>query len=64
MESSKIFTKSELKEIDRREIEDYSDKQGLFSRRIKPKIIEILSFDRKWLKRLINPKRKKKNSRG
>jgi len=62
MKQSKIFTKSELKEIDRREKKDYSDKQGLFSRRIKPKIIEILSFDKKWLKGLINPKRKTKKT--
>ena len=64
MNKSKIFTLAELKEIDRQEKKDYSDKNGLFSGRIKPKIIEILSFDRKWLKRLINPKRKNKNSRG
>jgi hypothetical protein len=57
---SKIFTQAEQKEIKKQEKGDYSDKQGLFSGRIKPKIIEILSFDRKWLKRLINPKRRKK----
>ena len=64
MNSSKIFTPAELQEIERREKKDYSDKFGLFSGRIKPKIIEMLSFDRTWLKRLINPKRKKKNSQG
>jgi len=46
------------------EEKDYSDKFGLFSGRIKPKIVEILSYDKNWLKRLINPKRKKKDSRG
>lgn len=60
MQQSKIFKPSELKEISRQEKGDYSDKYGLFSRCIKPKIMEILSFDKKWLKRLIKPKRKKK----
>lgn len=64
MNSSKIFTPAELQEIERREKKDYSDKFGLFSSRIKPKIIEILAYDKNWLKRLINPKRKKKDSRG
>jgi len=64
MKDSKIFTPAELQEIERREKKDYSDKFGLFSSRIKPKIIEILSYDKNWLKRLINPKRKKKHSRG
>ena len=64
MKESKIFTPAELQEIDRREKKDYSDNFGLFSGRIKPKIIEILSYDKNWLKRLINPKRIKKDSRG
>jgi len=64
MNSSKIFTPAELQEIERREKKDYSDKFGLFSGRIKPKIVEILSYDKNWLKRLINPKRRKKNSQG
>ena len=64
MKESQIFPPSEQREIAKREKGDYSDKFGLFSRKIKPKIIEILSFDRKWLKRLINPKRKKKYSQG
>ena len=62
---SKIFPPSEQREIAKREKGDYSDKYGLFSRKIKPKIIEILSFDKHWLKWLINLKRKKKKySRG
>lgn len=50
---SKIFTKSELEEIKRREEGDKSDKFGLFSGRIRPKIEEILSFDLKELKELV-----------
>ena len=64
MKQSKIFTPAELKEMERRENKDYSDRFGLFSGRIKPKIVEILSYDKNWLKRLINPKRKKKDSWG
>lgn len=64
--NSKIFTQAELKEIDRQKKKDYSDKFGLFSGRIKPKIKEMLEVwfpKKKELKRLINPKRKKKVSR-
>ena len=50
---SKIFTEAELKEIQRRKEGDKSDKFGLFSKRIRPKIEEILSFDFKELKELI-----------
>ena len=68
MQSSKIFKPCELKEMERRENKDYSDKFGLFSGRIKPKIIEILEVwipKKKDLRRLINPKRKiKTNGRG
>ena len=67
MKDSKIFTQAELKEINKQEKKDYSDKFGLFSARIKPKIIEILEVwipKKKDLKRLINPKRRKKDSRG
>ena len=62
MRDSKIFKPSEQAEIERQKKGNYSDKYGLFSRCIKPKIIEILSFDRKWLKRLIKPKRKTKKT--
>ena len=63
---SKIFTQAELQEIERRKKKDYNDKQGLFSGRIKPKIIEILEHwfpQKKMLRGLINPK-KRKDSRG
>ena len=42
MQKSKIFKLSEQAEIDRQEKGDYSDKYGLFSRCIKPKIIAII----------------------
>lgn len=60
---SKIFTDLELKEIDKRKKGDYSDKFGLFSARIKPKIIELLEVwfpKKKTLETLIKPKGKKK----
>ena len=63
---SKIFTEAELKEIEKQQNKDYSDKFGLFSARVKPKIIEILEVwlpKKKELKELINPKRKKNDKR-
>jgi len=56
---SKLFTKAELEEIKRQQSGDYSDKMGLFSARIKPKIIEILEWfsRKKELKKLVEPKR-------
>ena len=56
---SKIFTPFELKEIQKREQGNKSDKTGVFSSRIKPKIEEILNelFPQKdRLKELINKK--------
>ncbi len=41
MIKSKIFTKAELKEIERRKKGDKKDKTGIFSARVKPKIIEL-----------------------
>ena len=43
----KIFTKAELKEIERRKRGDKADKTGIFSGRVKPKILELLD----WFKR-------------
>ena len=54
MRESKLFTNSELREIEKRKKGDKSDKFGLFSNRIKPKIIEIISINIKELKKLIN----------
>ena len=55
---SKIFTKAELKEIEKRKKGDRSDKTGIFSNRVKPKIIELLEWfnKRKELKKLIKVK--------
>jgi len=55
---SKLFTKAELEEIEKRKKGDKSDKTGIFSSRIKPKIIEILEWftKRKELKRLVEVK--------
>ena len=55
MKESKLFTKAELGEIERRKKGDKSDKTGIFSSRIKPKIIELLEWfgKRKELKKLI-----------
>lgn len=55
---SKIFTQAELKEIERRKKGDKADKTGIFSSRVKPKIIELLEWfsKRKELKKLINLK--------
>lgn len=50
---SKIFTQAELKSIEEREQGNKADKNGLFSRRVRPKIEEILSLDLKRLRRLI-----------
>ena len=61
MKESKIFTKAELKEIDRREKGDKADKNGLFSNRIKPKILEIDYWRNNWskLKKLIDTNQNK-----
>ncbi len=58
MNKSKIFTKAELEEIERRKKGDKSDKTGIFSARVKPKIIELLEWftKRKELKNLIEVK--------
>ena len=52
---SKLFTKAELLEIERRKKGDKADKTGIFSSRIKPKIIELFEWfkKRKELKKLI-----------
>ena len=56
MQQSKLFTKAELQEIERRKKGDKADKTGIFSSRVKPKIIELLEWftKRKELKKLIH----------
>ena len=58
---SKLFTKAELKEIEKRKKGDKTDKTGIFSARVKPKIIELLEWfrKRKELKKLIGGKDEK-----
>ena len=52
---SKIFTKAELEEIERRKKGDKADKTGIFSSRVKPKILELFEWfkRRQELKKLI-----------
>ena len=63
MQSSKIFSQSELKAIEEVKKGNRRDKTGVFYGRAKPKIIEMLEV---WfkikgqLKRLVKPVRKKK----
>ncbi len=56
---SKIFTKAELKEIERRKKGDKTDKTGIFSARVKPKIIELFEWfnKKRELKKLIEVKK-------
>ncbi len=58
MQNSKLFTKAELEEIERRKKGNKADKTGIFSTRVKPKIIELLEWftKRKELKKLIEVK--------
>ncbi len=64
MKESTIFTKAELKEIERRKKGNKTDKTGIFSARVKPKIIELLEWftKRKELKKLIEVKDEKERS--
>ncbi len=62
MKESKLFTKAELEEIEKRKKGNKADKTGIFSARVKPKIIELLEWftKRKELKKLIEVKIEKK----
>ena len=59
---SKLFTKAELREIERRKKGNKADKTGIFTTRVKPKIIELLDWlkRKKELQELIAPYPKKK----
>lgn len=53
---NKIFTKAEIEEIERRKKGNKSDTTGIFSSRIKPKIIEMLEYwfpQKKQLQKLV-----------
>ncbi len=54
---SKIFTQAELKSLNKRFKGNRKDKTGIFSGRIKPKILELLSWfkRKKELERVIKP---------
>ena len=58
MQNSKLFTKAELEEIEIRKKGNRADKTGIFSTRVRPKIIELLEWftKRKELKKLIEVK--------
>ena len=61
---SKIFTKTEHKSLKQRLKGSKKDNTGIFSARIKPKIIEMLEHwfpQKKQLQRIIAPKNKKEN---
>lgn len=62
MKPSVIFTKAELEEIERRKKGDRADKTGIFSTRVRLKIIELFEWfkKRKELKKLIEIKDNKK----
>lgn len=53
MRLSKIFTNGELRAIELREQGDKCDKTGVFSRRVRPKINEILLMNLQRLEDLI-----------
>ena len=61
MRGSRIFTNAELLALDRRLKGDRRDPYGLFARRIKPKIQELLCWANRTLelKKAIEPVRKK-----
>ena len=59
---SKVFSESQKKEIERQLTGDHSDKTGIFSQMVRPKIHDLLEnwFPRKReLEKLLKPKRKR-----
>ena len=59
MRKSKIFGEKELKLLEKRIKGDKKDSTGLWSRKIKPKVIELVETwipRKKELKKTINPK--------
>jgi hypothetical protein len=60
MDRSKIFTPRELKEIKLFEKGNRKDSQGVFSNRVKPKIVELLNYwfpKKNFLERLLGKKK-------
>jgi len=56
---SKLFTKAELEAINKRKTGDLTDKSGLFSNRVKPKIQELIKLNIEELEKLITKRWKK-----
>jgi hypothetical protein len=57
---SRLFSQSDLREMERRKNGDYKDRFGVFSKSTRPKIREILEVwfpRRKELEKLVKPKR-------
>ena len=63
MNQSKIFTKAELKAIGERKKGNKADKTGIYSARVKPKILELLTkwFPKKKELEQLTKKKKLKN---
>lgn len=62
MKESEIFKPYELEAMQERKSGDYSDKNGVFSRKVKPKIREILDVwipKAKELRKLLEKKKRK-----
>jgi len=57
---SKIFTKAELKSLEERIKGNRKDPTGIFSGRVKPKILELFTWfkRKKELEKAIKPKKK------
>ncbi len=60
IDTSRIFSRSDLREMERRKSGDFSDRNGTFSARTRHKIRELLEVwfpRRKELEKLVKPKR-------
>lgn len=53
MKSSHIFTTAELKALKEREAGKKADPTGIYASRVKPKLKEILTWNKNTIKRLL-----------
>ena len=53
-EGSYIFTPSEIRAMVQYLNKDYSDKTGLFSRKVRKKLMEIKAWNHPGMKRIVN----------
>lgn len=53
MKSSKLFTTAELKALNNRLSGSKADPTGIYSSRVKPKLQEILTWNKNTIKRLL-----------